>query len=247
MSGNSGSDNDTLLTSIRRARHLEIWGGLALSAALCGSVLAATPAPARCPQGNAVVEAADARDFETGCRGAAAAAEFLAASGLDVGIPIEISFVDVMPDSVAGTPAVGCYVRARSRIYVLTFARCRQRRLAHDVTIDRPVHIGLVAHEVAHRIVAADVREVRLSTVAQEYIAYVTMYATMPEIPRQRVLRQIPGDGFDSDAQINATVYLIDPVRFGAQAYRHYLKPGLGRSFIASVLNGQVLVEDEAR
>ena len=237
----------TLLTSIRRARHLEIWAGLALTAVLCGSVLAAAPAPARCPEGNVVIEAADASDFEIGCRGAAAAAEFLAASGLDGGTPIEISFVDVMPDSVAATPMVGCYVRAKNRIYVLTFARCQQRRLAHDVAIDRPVHMGLVAHEVAHRIVAANVRQVRLSTVAQEYIAYVTMYATMPEIPRERVLRQIPGDGFESDVQINATVYLIDPVRFGAQAYRHYLKPGVGRLFIASVLNGQVLVEDETR
>jgi hypothetical protein len=236
-----------LLTSIQRSGTLEIWTGLALSAVLCSSVLAATPAPARCPQGNVVVEADDARDFETGCRGAAAAAEFLAASGLDVGIPIEISFVDVMPEIVAATPSVGCYVRARSRIYVLTFARCRQQRLAHDVAIDRPVHTGLVAHEVAHRIVAANVRQVRLSMVAQEYIAYVTMYATMPEIPRERVLGRIPGDGFDSEVQIDATVYLIDPVRFGAQAYRHYLKPGVGRSFIASVLNGQVLVEDEAR
>ncbi len=226
---------------------MEIWAGLALSAALCSSALAATPAPARCPQGNVVVEAADARDFETGCRGAAAAAEFLAGSGLDVGIPIEISFVDVMPEIVAATPLVGCYIRARNRIYVLTFARCQQRRLAHDVTIDRSVHMGLVAHEVAHRIVAANVGQVRLSMVAQEYIAYVTMYATMPEIPRERVLGQVPGDGFDSDVQINATVYLIDPVRFGAQAYRHYLKPGVGRSFIASVLNGQRLVEDEAR
>ena len=236
-----------MLTSIRRARFLEIWTGLALFALLCGSGVAATPAPVRCPQGNVVVEAAEASDFETGCRGAAAAAEFLAASGLDAGIPIEISFVDVMPDSVAGTPAVGCYVRARNRIYVLTFARCQQRRLAHDVAIDRPVHIGLVAHEVAHRIVAANVGQVRLSMVAQEYVAYVTMYATMPEIPRERVLGQIPGDGFDSDVQINATVYLIDPVRFGAQAYRHYLKPGVGWSFIARVLNGQALVEDETR
>jgi hypothetical protein len=236
-----------LPTSIRRARYLKIWAGLALTAVLCGSVRAAAPAPARCPQGNVVIEAADAHDFETGCRGAAAAAEFLAASGLDGGIPIEISFVDVMPESVAASSSVGCYVRAKSRIYVLTFARCQQRRLAHDVAIDRPVHIGLVAHEVAHRIVAGNVREVRLSTVAQEYIAYVTMYATMPEDPRQRVLGQIPGDGFDSDVQINLTVYLIDPVRFGAQSYRHYLKPGVGRTFIASVLNGQALREDETR
>jgi hypothetical protein len=46
---------------------------------------------------------------------------------------------------------------------------------------------------------------------------------------------------------INSFVYAVDPVRFGAQAYRHYLKPGIGRSFLASLLNGQVVLDVEPR
>jgi hypothetical protein len=226
---------------------VRVWAEIGLTLALCVGAGVAASAPERCPSSNVVVDAIDRGDFATGCRAAAAAAEFLVGSGLQAAIPIEISFVDVMPGVVADTPAVGCYVRAEQRIYVLTFARCRQKSLAHDVAIDRSVHAGLVAHEVAHRIVAANVGQVRLSAVAYEYIAYVTMYATMPEARRQEVLKQIPGAGFDSELQINITMYMLDPVYFGAQAYRHYLKPGIGRSFLASVLNGQVLVEDESR
>jgi hypothetical protein len=223
------------------------WGGIGLAFTLWAAVGVVAAAPTRCPAANVVIDAADSGDFDAGCRAASAAAEFLAASGLATGIPIEIWFVDVMPDVAADTPAVGCYVRAENRIYVLTFARCQQRRLAHDVTIDRSVHMGLVAHEVAHRIVAANVGTDRLSTVAHEYIAYVTMYATMPENQRERVLKQIPGSGFDSERQISVTMYLLDPVYFGAQAYRHFQKPEIGRSFLASVLNRQALVEDETR
>ena len=226
---------------------MRVWAASGLAFTLCVGAGVAASAPEPCPSANVVVDAIDRADFATGCRAAAAAAEFLAGSALQTAIPIEISFVDVMPDIVADSPAVGCYVRADKRIYVLTFARCRQKRLAHDVAIDRSVHMGLVAHEVAHRIVAANVGQVRLGAVAYEYIAYVTMYATMPEARRHEVLKQIPGDGFASELQINMTMYLLDPVFFGAQAYRHYLKPGIGRSFIASVLNGQVLVEDESR
>lgn len=226
---------------------MRLWTAFGLACALCTSVGVADSAPARCPSANVVVDAEDQRDFETGCQAAAAAAEFLAGSGLQTAIPIEISFVDVMPEVAAGLPSVGCYVRADNHIYVFTYARCRTKTLSHGVAIDRSVHMGLVAHEVAHRIVAANVGQLRLGAVADEYIAYVTMYATMPEPRRQEVLKQIPGDGFASELQINLTMYLIDPVRFGAQAYRHYLKPGIGRSFLASVLNGQVLVGDEYR
>lgn len=40
-----------------------------------------------------------------------------------------------------------------------------------------------------------------------------------------------------------ATLYMLDPVRFGAQAYRHYLKPGNGREFLHAILAGKALVE----
>lgn len=208
---------------------------------------AAEGAPRPCAQPNVVVNASDPGDFDTGCLGAAEAARFLAASGLDTRVPIEISFVDVMPETAGGALAVGCYVRSIERIYLLTFDRCRGRRLAHDVEIDRSVHLALVAHEVAHRLVTVHVLPKTLGTIALEYIAYVTMYATMPAAHREQVLRLIPGQGFGSEREINATMYMLDPVYFGAQSWRHYTKPENGRPFLARVLRGEALADDESR
>jgi len=212
---------------------------------LSGQGDAAQPHP--CGGSNVVVEAEDPADRDAGCRGAEAAAAFLAASGLDTRVPIHITFVETLPPSAGALPAVGCYVRSEDRVYVLSFAGCERTKLEHDVIIDRPVHVGLVAHEVAHAIVRADPRGGTLGLVAHEYIAYVAMYEAMPPGRRSEVLAQIPGDGFESELQINSFVYAVDPVRFGAQAYRHYLKPGIGRSFLASLLNGQVVLDVEPR
>jgi hypothetical protein len=217
----------------------------ALSLVLYGQGEAAQPL--QCAGSNVVVEADDPADREAGCRGAEAAAAFLAASGLDTQVPIRITFVESLPPSVGALPAVGCYVRSEDRVYVLSFARCQRRKLDHDVIIDRPVHVGLVTHEVAHAIVRSDPRGGTLGLVAHEYIAYVAMYEAMPPGRRSQVLAQIPGDGFESELHINSFVYAVDPVRFGAQAYRHYLKPGIGQSFLASLLNGQVVLDVEPR
>lgn len=99
-------------------------------------------------------------------------------------------------------------------------------------------------HEVAHCIVSANAGREPLSAVAQEYFAYVTMFATMPAAQREQVLQKIPGNGFDATVEIDMTIYLIDPIQFGAQAYRHFLKPGNGRAFLRRVLNRQLLIEE---
>jgi hypothetical protein len=220
---------------------------LSLAVLVFAGLGAAEAAPRPCAQPNVSVSADDPGDFDAGCRGAAAAARFLAASGLDTRVPIDIRFVDVMPEAAGGMPSVGCYVRSAETIYVLTFARCRTKRLSHGVEIDRSVHRALVAHEVAHRLVTVHVQPRTLATIAAEYIAYVTMYATMPAAHREQVLQKIPGQGFGSDAEINVTMYMLDPVYFGAQSWRHYEKPGNGRAYLARVLGGQALIDDEPR
>lgn len=196
----------------------------------------------RCPSADAVVHASEPADLRAGCEGAAAAVKFLAANGFDTAQPLEIHFVEAMPESIPG-PTLGCYVRAKRRIYMLNGSRCIGRVLSHGVVVDADLHTSLVAHEVAHWIAGRNFLA-RPSTVAQEYIAYVTMYESMKPGTRDRVMAQVPGSGFESEREITLTVYLLDPVRFGAQAYRHYLKPGKGAAFLGRVLKGQSLAAD---
>jgi hypothetical protein len=208
--------------------------------ALAGTAGAQT----RCPDTGAIVHASDTADAQSGCGAVSDAQAFLAAQGLDTSPAIEIRFVEVMPEIVAGLPVLGCYVRSEQVVYALSFAQCRTRRLPHDIGVDRDFHRALVVHEVAHRIVSANAGREPLSAVAQEYFAYVTMFATMPAAQREQVLQKIPGNGFDATVEIDMTIYLIDPIQFGAQAYRHFLKPGNGRVFLRRVLDRQVLIEE---
>lgn len=217
-----------------------IVAGLALALVAAADAAAQT----RCAGVDAVVYATDGADLESGCAAARDGVAFLAAQGLDTNHAIEIRFVEVIPDVPSELPALGCFVLAQHRIYMLAFERCSTRVLEHGLKVDRTLHRALVTHEVAHRLAIANVTAGKLGIVAQEYIAYVTMFAAMPEAYRQRVLQQIPGTEFPTDAEFNLTMYMLDPVRFGAQAYRHYLQPGNGAVYIGRVLKRQALAED---
>lgn len=53
----------------------------------------------------------------------------------------------------------------------------------------------------------------------------------------------IAGEGYEGDWQMSTTIYLLDPVRFGAQAYRHFLKPGNRRDHLHAILAGRALTD----
>ncbi len=149
----------------------------------------------------------DKEDVETGCKGAADAVAFLGALGLDTTAPVEVRFVESLPDGLAAITALGCNVNAERRIYVLTFSGCHKLGLAPGLPIDRALHRSLVAHEVAHHIAAANFKVAEPAVVAHEYIAYVTMFATMAPYERDRILERFPGDGFDTERPFNLTLY----------------------------------------
>ena len=71
------------------------------------------------------------------------------------------------------------------------------------------------------------------------------MLSTMDSEARERVLRQFPGKGFESEREIGLTIYLMDPTRFGAYAYRHFMRPENGASFIEQVLSGRALATED--
>jgi hypothetical protein len=194
------------------------------------------------------VHSLDTEDAETGCKGAADAVAFLAARGFDTTAPVEVRFVERLPDAFAafaGASVLGCNVKAEQRIYMLTFSECRKMGLAPDLPIDRALHRSLVAHEVAHHIAAANFKVEKPAVAAHEYIAYVTMFATMAPYQRDRILERFPGDGFDTERPFNLTLYMMAPHFFGAQAYRHFMRLEDGRAFLERVLSGSVLLDEE--
>ena len=210
------------------------------------SVRAAKADVAQCPGTSASVNSIDKEDLETGCKGAADATAFLAARGLNVAAPVEIRFVEKLPDVHPAVSAFGRHIKAEQRIYMLTFSECRKMGgLTPDLPMDRALHRSLVAHEVAHHIAAANFKVAKPAIVAHEYIAYVTMYATMAAEQRDRILERFPGESFDTERPFNLTLYMMAPNFFGAQAYRHFMRLEDGHAFLERVLSGSALSDEE--
>jgi len=219
----------------------------AAAAALVFAAAAGTVAQAeslQCAGTGVTVHGADRAEVRGACGGVVTAMAFLAALGLDTSAAAEVRLVETLPAIQGGAAAYGCKVKSEDRIYVLNLAECRKLPLAPDLQVDAAIHRGLVAHEVGHHVAAANFRVPRPTVVAHEYIAYVTMMATMDREARERILAQFPGTGFESAREIGLTIYLLDPTRFGAHAYRHFMRPENGAAFIGQVLSGRALATE---
>ena len=227
-----------------RARSATVASVAALAFALV-SVPAALAESLHCAGTNVTVYGTARAEVQDACAGVLDAVRFLASLGLDTSEAAELRVVEALPAVQGGAAAYGCKVKSENRIYVLNLAECGKLPLAPGLLVDAATHRGLVAHEVAHHIAAANFRAPRPTVIAHEYIAYVTMLATMDKQARERILRQFPGDGFGSVREIGLTLYLMNPTRFGVQAYRHFMRPGNGATFVEQVLSGRALSTED--
>lgn len=197
----------------------------------------------RCDERNIVVRSPERLDASTACEGARDAIVFLASHGLDVSSEIEIDVVPRLPAVAGHSEAAGRYLESQGRVLILAYSEFEKQKPWLGLPSDRRLYRSLASHEVAHAVAARNFLVPQPSIQATEYIAYVTMLATMDPADRERVLTQFPGEGFEGDWQMSSTIYLFDPERFGVHAYRHFLKPANGRRYLHEILSGKVLVE----
>lgn len=196
----------------------------------------------KCSVRNVTVHAFSDRDAADSCHGASNAIRFLASQGLSVPGSITVNVVTKMPDPVAES-AMGAYMKAESEVLVLSYSAAKKRSYSSfKLPLDRPLYRAVVSHEVAHAIAAGNFKQ-EPSYLGQEYIAYVTLFSTMTPTQRKKILRHYPPD---DDWQAHAaSLYIFESLGFGAQAYRHFLKPENGQIFLRKVLDGEVLNESE--
>lgn len=203
---------------------------------------AAEPAEHRCPSAPTVtVLTPDPVDVPAVCDGAWRAIGFLAAAGLQPPEGARIELVERMPEGLRDNSA-GCYIRGARRILLLRYAAFAQRGHWFGLAVDRDLYRSAAAHEMAHAVVGCHA-DLYLPGPAHEYVAYVTMFATMDPAVRERVLARFPGTGFDSVMQINPTVYFLDPLQFGAEAWRHYLRQPDRAAWLREVVAGRAVPE----
>jgi hypothetical protein len=137
--------------------------------------------------------------------------------------------------------AVGCYAVRSRRLMVLEQPLFLQRGRWFGVPVSPRLWRAVVAHEVAHALVGCHLQGRPLPSAAHEYVAYVTMFATLDEATRQAALAAMLGSGFDHLAEINDVTYSFDPMRFGVNAYRHWLRQPDREGFLREVLIGAIV------
>lgn len=220
------------------------------STALWSSVFAAflffgrptSAAEFQCGSQKTTIVAADGSDVALACEGAAAAISFLKAQGLDVDTEINIEIVPTVTED--GTcEAAGYFYASEGKILVLNYTEFRKFEQWLRVPISDSIYKGLVAHEVAHLIAMHNFEVPKPTIQAQEYVAYVTTLATLEPDLRELIFLQFTGDGYETEQQMNTTVYLCNPMRFGVEAYRHFVKKGSKENYFNAILAGRALAD----
>lgn len=193
-----------------------------------------------CPNVQVTVFASASAEVDGACRVVEAAGIFLAANGMDMLDALDIHLVDHLPN-VCADHSFGCYDSHSHRIDMLSMERCLALKLTPALPMDPALCRSLIAHEAAHAVVDANFFDPRPNLLVHEYVAYVTMLATLPDADVQRVMDASPGRGFDNPSQISIDYYFLNPTHFGVEAYRHFLKPGNGRAFMDDIRAGRAL------
>jgi hypothetical protein len=195
---------------------------------------------ATCPGGTATVLGASPADLSDVCAGVISTLGFLATHGVTPTEPIVLEVTTRIPQE-AGPTAAGCYIEERRRVYLVPYSSFRKNRSWFNVPIDRRLYRALAAHEAAHAVGACSFRVPNPTIQAKEYLAYVTMFSVMPAELRAQALRSTKTQGFESLDRFTPLLYSFDPMRFGAEAYRHFAAVPDQTALIRDVLAGKVL------
>lgn len=200
----------------------------------------ATALELRCADTSVVVQSSNLQDAILICEGATDATKMLGQYKFVTNVRIEFSVVDELP-TIFNAVAFGGYNGAEGRAYLLPSSAIADRGSVFDLPFEQALYRSLATHEVAHAITNYNYRTSAPTTEAHEYIAYAVMFATMPEEYRDRLLVRFANQQFDDEAQINSFVYLVDPLRFGVLAYKHFTKLEDKTGFLQRVLRGREL------
>ncbi len=209
------------------------------------SVLASPEAVSiECGTENVTVTAPARVEAEQACDAVRRAVAFLDANGLQCDRLVHVKLVTELPADRAREGMLACYSHLDDAVHVLTLSSCQGVEDPFGLKTDPVLYQGVIAHEVAHAVAACNFAVAQPSSVAQEYIAYVTQLATLPADRRKDILSRFPGGDFRPDAASNAMLLRVDPGRFAARAYRHFVQPENGAAFLRRVISGGALTRD---
>lgn len=170
-----------------------------------------------------VVAGAPREDRERICAAAARAVAFLARYGLSPQRAIAIDITQHPIDN-QGFPAFGRYRSDIDRIEVMSFPAILAEGDAPKMLgepFDRVHYAGVVAHEVAHAVVEPRLRAKRFAVTPQEYLAYATQMAVLPDERRHRIIAATGVGPWEGGDAITSVYMAVAPGKFAVKSYLH--------------------------
>jgi hypothetical protein len=166
----------------------------------------------------------------------------LASHGVAPTEPVAIEVTPSIPKE-AGPTAAGCFIEQRRKVFLVPYSKFRKSKTWFNVAIDRELYRALAAHEAAHAVGACHFKVPNPTIQAKEYLAYVAMFSAMPAELRRKALDATKTQGFESLDRFTSLLYSFDPMRFGAEAYRHFSKVPDQTALVRDILAGRVLLD----
>ena len=147
-----------------------------------------------CVNSSISIEAGESLDHHAICNSAEDALAFFDRLDIKLSCHLVIKIVQNLPDWMSETEA-GCYHKDEQKVFVLTFPAFEKRQVWFGVPVNRLMYRSLVTHEVAHAVASCNFTISEPTYHAEEYVAYVAMFAMMNPELRAHVLMEISPPG----------------------------------------------------
>lgn len=173
------------------------------------------------------------------CTAAESAITFLAPYNLRPTGPINIEIVD-RKISNGAFDVYGRYDGTTGRLqlmsYAAIFATSQNPRMFEE-PFDRVLYSGVIAHEVAHAVVEHYTKVKKFSGPSQEYLAYATQLATMPEARRKAIIKTMAVGPWEAGDEITNIYMAMAPGKFAVKSYLHFRSLKHPAAFVDVLLN----------
>jgi len=203
---------------------------------------------AKCPNVDVKVYAELKEDITFVCTAAESTFSFLTKAGLNKRMPIEVYIVEKMKELPFGNLYLGKYERRLKRVTVLSYNTCKRHYKGScfcGLRFCRKLHSSFVVHEIAHAIAHANFNTETHNIAAEEYIAYTTQLALLPDDLRQEILTRINNEGFCHEREITSLFHDLNPSIFAVKAYRHFSRPENGTEFYMKLIYGKCKLDED--
>jgi len=211
---------------------------------LCSRDLAAQPA--RCPSTDVLVFAEKQTDILFACKATVETLGFMIQAGLAFEDTFHIHLTDGFERSLQQEFYLGIYDHQIKEIHVLSYACCKELFTGEcfcGLKLSRELHTSFIVHEIAHALTLEYLENERGRVAAAEYIAYTTQFSLMPDNLRQKILAEIPHEGFCNEGEITSLFHDLNPSVFAVKAYRHFIRPENGKEFYNKLITGQCVLD----